>query len=127
MAKILLIEPDNLLANRYSQALAYAGHSVSRAIAAQEAINLADEINPDLIILEIQIAEHNGIEFLYEFRSYPEWQKVPVIILSLVPPNEFNGIKTLWNELSVSLYHYKPRTTLKQLISSTEDLVGINT
>jgi CheY-like chemotaxis protein len=125
MAKILLIEPDSLLANSYKLALETAGHIVKRATGAQDGIYLADEMSPDLVILEMLIAEHNGVEFLYEFRSYPEWQKVPIIIHSLVPPNEFVDIKALWNVLSVSLYHYKPRTSLKQLIESVDELVGV--
>ncbi len=123
MSQILLIEPDRLLAETYKKALKTAGHKVSVASGSQEAINLADNISPDLIILEIQLVGHSGIEFLYEFRSYPEWQNIPVIIHTSVPYAELaNGWPILSGYLNTTEYRYKPNTTLESLISSVNDL-----
>lgn len=126
MAVILLIEPDRLLAETYYQALISAGHDVSVCPGAQAAILAADQITPEVIIVELQLVEHSGIEFLYEFRSYPEWQHIPAIIHTQVPPNEFNNNKILMkNELGVMSYLYKPQTTLKQLLRSVNDQLPI--
>jgi DNA-binding response OmpR family regulator len=122
MANILLIEPDDILSDNYVIALTFVGHQVTRVRGAQEAINLSDSTLPDLVVMEIQLANHNGVEFLYEFRSYPEWQDIPVIILSNIPPTEFKQTPSLWTELSVIAYHYKPNTSLRQLISSVSNL-----
>jgi two-component system phosphate regulon response regulator PhoB len=73
MANILLIEPDRLLAEIYQRALSSEGHNVVVCAGAQSAILSADQSTPDLVILELQLVEHSGIEFLYEFRSYSEW------------------------------------------------------
>jgi len=125
MAQLLLIEPDDQLADDYTTALVYVGHRVSRVSGAQEAISAADKVQPHLVIMEIQLANHNGVEFLYEFRSYPEWQNIPVVILSMIPPTEFKQATSLWKELCVYAYHYKPRTTLSQLIASVDGLVSV--
>lgn len=118
MAEILLIEPDKLLADTYVEALRSAGHEVNAAGSAQAAILAADAIEPDLVIMEIQLVEHSGIEFLYEFRSYPEWQGIPVLLQTNVPRAEFADSWQLLNqELGVRDYLYKPRTSLKQLIA----------
>src|SRR5665213_608152 len=118
MAQILLVEPDRLLAETYSQALTGAGHKVMIAPGAQAAISAADTARPDLVILELQLVEHSGIEFLYEFRSYPEWQDIPVLIHSGVPAGEFtDSWQIMGQELGVDVYLYKPRTSLSQLIS----------
>jgi len=69
--------------------------------------------------LELQLASHNGIEFLYELRSYNDWQSIPVIIHSLVPATAFTNIAP---ELGVVSYLYKPTTTLKKLCTSVSDL-----
>jgi DNA-binding response OmpR family regulator len=82
MSQILLIEPDIVLANIYTKALTHEGYRVVVAGDAQAAISLADKSKPDLIIMEIQLVSHNGIEFIYELRSYPEWQDIPIIIQS---------------------------------------------
>jgi CheY-like chemotaxis protein len=62
------------------------------------------------------LPQHNGLEFLYEFRSYQEWRNTPVIIQSLVPSNEFKDNFILWHKLGIRDYLYKPKSTLLQLI-----------
>lgn len=119
MAKILLIEPDRLLAESYVQALQHDGHEVNAASSAQAAIMAADATPPDIVVLELQLVGHSGIEFLYEFRSYTDWQKVPVIIQTHVPPHEFtDSWQILQDELGVEDYLYKPRTSLSQLVTA---------
>jgi DNA-binding response OmpR family regulator len=123
MANILLIEPDRVLADTYRQALLRDGHEIMVRTSAQVAIFAADETLPDLVILELQLIEHSGIEFLYEFRSYPEWQAIPVIILSHVPPAEFDvSRELLTRELGVRSYHYKPHTSLRRLLAVVNEL-----
>ena len=115
-ARVLLIEPDHLLGETIANGLSDVGWQVQRASTAQEALNMADQTGLDLVICELQLVEHSGIEFLYEFKSYPEWQAVPVIIYSIVPPSEFSiHLNGLQNNLGVEAYLYKPRTTLQQL------------
>jgi DNA-binding response OmpR family regulator len=118
MVRILLIEPDTYLARLYAEALKQADYKIDVASGAQMAITMADHHTPDLIILEIQLAQHNGLEFLYEFRSYKEWQDIPVLLHTLVPPADFNENIVLWNEIELVGYLYKPRTSLKQLLRS---------
>jgi DNA-binding response OmpR family regulator len=126
VAQILLIEPDRVLAESYVPALMHAGHDVQAAGSAQAAIMSADVIQPDLVILELQLVEHSGIEFLYEFRSYTDWQQVPVIIQSQVPPAEFaDSWQLLHDELGVRGYLYKPRTSLTQLLASINEHLPI--
>lgn len=116
MARILLIEPNKLLGRTYATALQHVGHNVILTDSAQAAVNAADCGSPDIVVMELQLVGHNGIEFLYEFRTYSEWQQIPVLIHSLVPPTEFSTNLVLWGELSASAYLYKPRTSLQQLI-----------
>lgn len=113
---ILLIEPDRLLANTFAKALQKAGHEVRDQATGQAAIFAIDEARPDLILLELQLVGHSGMEFLYELRSYPEWQDIPVVVLSNVPAAEFWGSQALGpSELNIAAYHYKPRTSLRHL------------
>jgi DNA-binding response OmpR family regulator len=120
---ILLIEPDKILAETYYRTLQAAGHTVTVVHSAQSGISGADRQKPDVVILELQLVEHSGIEFLYEFRSYDDWRMVPVLILSQVPAAEFNtSWQLLEQELGVSRYLYKSQTTLRQLLSVVSDL-----
>jgi len=119
---ILLVEPDRALAKTYAATLIDAGHNVVAAATAQSAIQAADAMKPDLVILELQLVEHSGIEFLYEFRSYSDWKSIPVVVQSYVPPAEFNDSwELLKNELGVQAYLYKPIATLKLLLEGVEE------
>lgn len=123
MAHILLIEPDYLLGKMYVGFLKDKGHSVTLTRSAQQAVHFADEKSPDVVVMEIQLKGHNGIEFLYEFRSYSEWLHIPIIINSFVPHIEFSRMPMLTKELGVKTYLYKPTTTLEKLGRSIELLV----
>lgn len=116
---VILLEPDRLLAETYCQALIHAGHTVTPCASAQGAVMAADQQTPDLVIMELQLIEHSGIEFLYEFRSYSEWQTIPVIIQSQVPPSEFNANwQALKQQLGIETYLYKPHTSLQKMLKA---------
>ncbi len=126
MSHILLIEPDLVLAETYRQSLRAAGHKVVCCASAQAGIISADQHQPDLVILELQLIEHSGIEFLYEFRSYPEWQDIPVIVHTFVPPAEFNHNRQLLrDQLNVAEYLYKSQTTLRELLARAESQLTV--
>jgi hypothetical protein len=59
---------------------------------------------------------------LYELRSYPDWQALPVVIVTNVPAGEFQGSwQFLKNELGVLSYHYKPLLSLRALRDMAEE------
>jgi DNA-binding response OmpR family regulator len=123
MSKILIIEPDYILGLTYRSCLERHGHNVVIVNGAQSGVAAADQEAPDVVLLEIQLVEHSGIEFLYEFRSYVDWQNIPVIIHSQVPISEFvSSWEILQDVLGVQSYLYKPQTSLKQLLSSINAL-----
>lgn len=116
MARVLIVEPSRPLAQTYGAALEAAGHDVLMCTTAQQAVLAADDMKPEVVVLELQLVGHSGLEFLYEFRSYADWQHTPVIIHSMVPPSEFAGAQDiLIHELGVHSYLYKPQTSLKKL------------
>lgn len=117
MASVLLVEPDRSLALAYARALETAGHAAHVCPSAQTALEAADDVNPEVVLLELQLVAHSGVEFLYEFRSYADWQDVPVIILSKVPPAEFNqSIRMMQEHLGIAAYCYKPQTDLSHIL-----------
>jgi two-component system OmpR family response regulator len=119
MAHILIIEPDRILGKTYAGALQSAGHQVVVCASAQQGVLAADPKRPDLILLELQLIEHSGIEFLYELRSYQDWQSIPVLIHTGVPVGEFaDNLELLKQELLVAEYLYKPVTSLRRLLKT---------
>ncbi len=115
LMKILLLEPNRLLAQQYCSFFTQKGHEVAWREDAQSGIVAADESAPDIAIVELLLAGHSGVEFLYEFRSYADWLNVPAIILSSAPKSSTGVPDSTFEELGVSSYLYKPETSLKQL------------
>lgn len=121
MSHVLLIEPDRKLAKIYMAALKIAGFSVQTCATAQTAIFCADETKPDVVVAELQLVGHSGIEFLYEFRSYKDWQNIPVVITSHVPARDLSGSwEVLRDELGVATHIYKPQMKLKELVAAVQ-------
>jgi DNA-binding response OmpR family regulator len=118
MVDIVLVEPDRVLAKTYARALQAAGYKVVSCAGAQTGIHSVDKQSPKLVIVELQLAGHNGVEFLYELRSHSDWQNIKVIVLSTVPPEEAGLTPQIQNKLGISRYCYKPQTTLEQLIET---------
>lgn len=122
MKNILLIEPNTLLARLYQQILATKDYRVAHVTSAQAAIDAADSQTPDVVVLEIQLPKHNGIEFLHEFRSYPEWGNVPVILHTFVPPDNLSAVaEPLKRDLGITAILYKPKTSLDQLLQAVQE------
>src|SRR5687768_2118784 len=110
---ILLIEPDRVLARTYHQALS-SSHTVRTASSPAAALQLLEAELPDLLILELQTGSHNGVELLYELRSYSDWQTIPVIIHSFVSPRSLELSGDILKGLGVLDFLYKPTTDLRQ-------------
>lgn len=118
--QILLIEPDTKLANIYIGALERVGHKVARVTTAQSGVTVADIRKPDVVIMELQLATHSGVAFLYEFRSYADWLDVPIIIHSVIAPTNMQQYAQAFAELGINEYLYKPTTSLRKLVSAVE-------
>lgn len=124
MGKILLIEPAEDMGELLKNALSDNGHEVDWQKDAQAAVHSADKSTPDAVVLELAMPDHNGVEFLHEFRSYTEWMDVPVIIHSHVAPDRSKTGKRLMDSLGVSEHLYKPMTRLSKLLSTTEEVLA---
>lgn len=114
--QVLLIEPDYLLSIIYKEHLEKFNYKVRVCSAVQDAINKIDAHKPDIIILELQLSGHNGYEFLYELRSYSEWQDIPILIHSMVSEEALGMNTNIKSELGIVDYLYKPGTSLDKLI-----------
>jgi DNA-binding response OmpR family regulator len=124
MSRVLLLEPNRWLAQQYSGFLEAAGYEVTWRQKAQDAIEVADTLKPNLVILDLILAGHSGIEFIYEFRSYADWQAVPILILSSVPKPEAGMAETTLKELGISGYLYKSEISLEKLGREVQRLLA---
>ena len=124
--KILLVEDDVWLAELYQMVLSSTHREVIIAGTAVEALKVLDDHERiDLIILDMFLPEHNGIEFLHEAASYTDTNVVPVIVLSSVSQSDLGMSEARWHEYGVVQYLYKPKTKPQDLLAAVKkQLVG---
>jgi two-component system response regulator AtoC len=119
MPHILVIEPDKTMAATIRQYLE-PRFEVSVCHDAQSAISAADESRPDVVVLELAMPKHNGAAFLQEFRTYPDWIDIPVIIYSHIPREDTGLSEHEWHKLGVVTYQYKTTSKLANLSNAIE-------
>ncbi|MBA3757619.1 response regulator [Candidatus Saccharibacteria bacterium] len=125
MCRILFIETDTVLAANLRSFFGQLGHEVEWHVNPQLAVFSADDNKPDLVILDLMLAGRSGVEFLYEFRSYPDWQDLPVVVFSNVSERELGQSISSFPHLNISAYHYKPQTTLSQLAQTIDKVLNL--
>ncbi len=80
--KILIVddEPDILEFLRYN--LAKEGYDVSSATDGEEAINIAEKEDPNLIVLDIMMPKMDGVEVCRQLRSKPQFNNTTIAFLT---------------------------------------------
>jgi two-component system phosphate regulon response regulator PhoB len=82
MAKILLAEDEQHIAEMIVFKLTNGGHQVIRARDGEEAMLLAGSETPDLILLDVMMPVLTGFEVLRQRKADPAHRAVPVIMLT---------------------------------------------
>lgn len=115
---ILLVEDDIWLAQLYQDALqADEQCRVLHVTTADKALDvLNEESRVDLIVLDMFLPEHNGIEFLHELASYSDINELPVIVLTSVSQHDLSMNEERWKQYGVVKYLYKPTTKPRDLL-----------
>ncbi len=79
---VLLVEDDVEARRIMAHALEKAGWNVSEASNGQEALDMMPDLQPRLILLDLMMPVMDGFGFLVEMRIRPEWQDIPVIVIT---------------------------------------------
>ena len=78
----LLVDDDDVVRRGVRQALEPIGWKVTEAENGQVAVELLTAARPDVIILDLMMPKMDGFEFLDELRGRPDWQDIPVVIIT---------------------------------------------
>jgi CheY-like chemotaxis protein len=81
-SKVLLVEDSKFLRIVNGRALAKAGYEVSTAADGEEALRVANDELPDIILLDMLLPKLSGPEVLQALKSNPATMTIPVIVLS---------------------------------------------
>jgi DNA-binding response OmpR family regulator len=88
-SKVLLVEDSKFLRIANERALSKAGFEVSTAGDGEEALKVANDKLPDIILLDMMLPKISGTEVLKALKANPATMNIPVIVLtSLSQMNE---------------------------------------
>lgn len=92
--KVLLVEDSKFLRMATEQALTSAGYEVVSAIDGDQAVRLAREHTPSLILLDVMLPKMSGPDVLRILKNDPVTAAIPVMMLtSLSQKNEKQLVK----------------------------------
>jgi CheY-like chemotaxis protein len=82
MARILLVEDNEMNRDMLSRRLVRRGHEITMAVDGEAGIASAIETRPDLILMDISLPGMDGWEATTVLRSRAETASIPIIALS---------------------------------------------
>ncbi|MEC4817373.1 MAG: hybrid sensor histidine kinase/response regulator [Scytonema sp. PMC 1069.18] len=86
--KILIVddEPDNF--DVIDALLDSEAYELSYVSNGQQALDLLETFQPDVILLDVMMPQMNGIEFCQKFKSHSQWKHIPVIMITALTTKE---------------------------------------
>lgn len=79
---VLILEDDKNISDLLRDRLDEEGYKVKVALTGADAILQLKSKSPDIITLDIQLPDSNGLKILKELKADPEIKKIPVVVIS---------------------------------------------
>jgi DNA-binding response OmpR family regulator len=124
MAKVLLVEDDESLRLLYSKNLKAKNFEVETAVDGKDAFSKLKLFKPDLIILDIILPGINGIEILQILKGDPEFERIPVIMLTSI--SEVNRIKECLDSGAKGYIMKDKRVSAEEIAEKVNLLLGLS-
>ncbi len=119
--KILIVEDDATLSYIASERFRFAGYQVSTAINGPEGINMAREIRPDIVLLDVIMPEMSGFDVLRKMKEDPELKDIIIVIFSnLAQEQDFSEAR----RLGAVDFLVKANYTPTQLVERIEQILS---
>lgn len=122
MNHVLIVEDEEFLVRALKDNLESEGHTVSVAMDGEAVFEQLKKKKPSLILLDLLLPKKNGFDVLSELKANPEWQLIPIIILSNL--GEDSEIKRAL-DLGANDYFVKSQHPIQEVMEKvTEYLQG---
>lgn len=91
MKTILVVDDEFDIAEAVKAILEEDGYRVQVCGNGSEALRCLKEVKPDLAILDIMMPRLNGYETLKAVRKQPDFERLPVLLMSAIVPEVTSG------------------------------------
>jgi CheY-like chemotaxis protein len=119
-ASILVVEDDRALRDFLCTALADE-FRVAVAVTGEEALEVAQQLRPDVVLLDVMLPGRSGLDVLRQLRADPDLQDIPVLVMTAFSEIEPGEAEAAGADKFLS----KP-FDLAELIAATKELLGID-
>src|SRR5215216_7057286 len=82
MAHILVAEDERDIRELINFTLLFAGHTVTQAANGAEALELAQQVKPDLIMMDVRMPRMTGYEACKLMKADPDLRDIPIVFLT---------------------------------------------
>ena len=82
MARVLVVDDDPWIQRMVSSVLVHGGHTVDLAGDGWEGLIAADNVRPDLLVVDVKLPTADGWKLLETLRSRPEMSNMPALVLT---------------------------------------------
>jgi CheY-like chemotaxis protein len=120
MAKVLLVEDDNNLREIYEARLQAEGYEIAAAQDGEQALVVAKQFKPDLVISDVMMPKISGFEMLDILRNTDGLEHTRVIMLTALGQAED---KTRADKLGADRYLVKSQVTLEDIVKSAHEIL----
>jgi CheY-like chemotaxis protein len=120
MAKILLVEDNEMNRDMLSRRLLKRGHEVAIAVDGQQGVDLAGSDNPDIILLDMSLPVMDGWEAARRLKTDDATKAIPIIALTA---HAMAGDREKCLEAGADDYDTKP-VDFKRLLGKINALLG---
>jgi len=86
--QVLVVDNDEEVSHKVKDYLAKRGYDVGVATNGKEALIMAKNIVPDMIILDVMMPDISGFDVIQVLKEDPATQHIPVMFLSILPDKE---------------------------------------
>ena len=122
MTKIAISEDDQVINQMYRMKFEAAGFDVATASDGEAGVAIVKKFHPDLILLDLQMPNMNGVEALSLIRALPSHKQTPVIVLTNLGEEEApDGLR----KLGVHSYIVKADFTPRQVVERVKHALNI--
>lgn len=118
---VLIVEDDNFLRGLSAGKLSDEGYKVSTATNGEEAIKVATEEKPMIILLDLLLPNVDGFTALESIRKVEGLEKTPVIVFSNLG-EEKDVVRA--KELGATEFMIKSNFTLDELVEKIKSIIG---
>jgi CheY-like chemotaxis protein len=120
VAKVLLVEDNEMNRDMLSRRLIKRGYEIVMAVDGQQGVDLAGTESPDIILLDMSLPVMDGWDAARAIKGNPATQSVPIIALTA---HALAGDREKALEAGCNDYDTKP-VDLKRLLGKMEALLG---